>query len=67
MTLLSLIAILILIGLVLWIVDKLLPSDFDPTMRRMIHVAGIVVGLLILLSAFGLLPWLDVPIPRLTR
>lgn len=66
MTFLGLIGILILIGLILWVIDKVLPPDFDPNMKRLIHVVGLVIAVLIVLAAFGLLP-IDIPIPRLTH
>ena len=60
MSLLSLVVALIVIGLLLWVVESLLP--IDPTIKRIIHVVVILFVVLWLLSLF--FPALDIPLRR---
>lgn len=60
MTLLSLVVTLIIVGLLLYVVEALLP--IDATIKRIIHIVVIVVVLLWLLSIF--VPGLDIPLRR---
>jgi len=60
MTLLSIVVTLIVVGLLLYVVEALLP--IDATVKRLIHIVVIVVVLLWLLSIF--VPALDIPIGR---
>jgi low temperature requirement protein LtrA len=60
MTLLSLVVTLIVVGLLLYVVEALLP--IDATIKRIIHIVVIVVVLLWLLSIF--VPGLDIPLRR---
>jgi hypothetical protein len=60
MTLLSIVVTLIIVGLLLYVVESLLP--IDATIKRLIHIVVIVVVLLWLLSIF--FPALDIPLRR---
>ncbi len=60
MTLLSLVVTLLVVGLLLYVIESLLP--IDATIKRIIHVVVVVVVLLWLLSIF--FPLLDIPIGR---
>ena len=60
MTLLSLVVTLLIVGLLLYVIEALLP--IDPTIKRIIHVVVVVVVLLWLLSIF--VPALDIPLVR---
>jgi hypothetical protein len=54
MALIPLIVTLVVIGLLLWAVESVIPMD--PTIKNIIRVIVIVVVCLWLLSLFGLLP-----------
>lgn len=60
MTLLSLVVTLIVVGLLLYVIEALLP--IDATIKRIIHVVVVVVVLLWLLSLF--VPGIDIPLTR---
>jgi hypothetical protein len=60
MTLLGLVVTLIIVGLLLYVVESLLP--IDATIKRLIHIVVIVVVLLWLVSLF--IPALDIPLRR---
>lgn len=52
-----------LIGLVLYLVERLVPMD--PAIVQLLRLIVIVVLVLYLLRAFGVLEQLDMPVPRL--
>jgi hypothetical protein len=54
MPLIQLIGALIVVGLLLWLVNSILP--LDATIKRIINVVVFVAVILWLLSVFGLLP-----------
>ena len=58
MTLMSVVVTLVIVGVLLYVVESLLP--IDATIKRMIHIVVIVVVLLWLLSIF--LPGFDIPL-----
>lgn len=60
MTLLSIVVTLLVVGLLLYVVEALLP--IDATIKRIIHIVVVVVVLLWLLSIF--VPALDIPVGR---
>ena len=60
MSLLSILVMLIVIGLLLYLVESVLP--IDATIKRIIHIVVVLVVVLWLLSAF--FPGLDLPIRR---
>ena len=60
MTLLSLVVTLIIVGLLLYVVEALLP--IDRTIKRIIHIVVILVVVLWLLGIF--VPGLDIPLGR---
>lgn len=57
----GLVVTLIILGLLLWLVEAILP--IDPWIKMVIRVIIIVCVILYLLSAFGLMNY-DLPIPR---
>lgn len=57
MSLISLVVILIVVGVLLWAVNRYIP--LDPTIRKIINVVVIVAVCIYLLSLFGLLPDLN--------
>src|SRR5262245_33651665 len=63
MALIQLIVVLIVIGLILYLVETLLP--LDPAIKQVIRVAIVIAVILWLLSLVGLIPqkitWLMVP------
>jgi hypothetical protein len=63
MTLISLIVTLVVVGLLLWAVNAVIPMD--ATIKKIVNVVVIVAVCLWLLSAFGLLA--GVPNPRIGR
>ena len=63
MTLISLIVTLVIVGLLLWAINAVIPMD--PTIKKIVNVVVIVAVCLWLLSAFGLLA--GVPNPRIGR
>ncbi len=56
---LSLIVTLIVVGLLLWAVNAIIPMD--PTIKKVVNVLVIVMVCLYLLSGFGLLAGVAVP------
>ena len=63
MTLISLLVTLVVVGLLLWAVNSIIPMD--PGIKKIVNVVVIVAVCLWLLSAFGLLA--GVPNPRIGR
>jgi len=60
MTLLGLIITLIIIGVILWLINTLIPMD--PKVKTILNVVVVIVLLLWLLSVFGVVGPLDIPI-----
>jgi hypothetical protein len=58
MTLLSIVVVLIVVGLLLYLVESVLP--IDATIKRLIHLVVVIVVVLWLLSVF--FPFLDIPL-----
>lgn len=65
MSIISLLIVLILIGVLLYVVETMLP--IDPTIKKIIRIVVVLFVILWLLSAFGVLDSLNVPIPRFHR
>lgn len=57
MSLISLVVILIVVGVLLWLVNKYIPMD--ATIRKIINIVVIVAVCIWLLGIFGLLPDLN--------
>lgn len=62
MTLLGLIVTLIVVGVLLWLVNTYLPMDAK--IKQILNIVVVIVVVLWLLSAFGVLGFLNVPITR---
>lgn len=62
MTLLGLIVTLVVIGVLLWLVNTHIPMD--PKIKQILNVVVIIVVVLWLLSAFGLIGSLNIPLRR---
>lgn len=56
------VAILIVVGVLLWLVTTYIPMD--ATIRKIIVAVVIICVVLWLLNIFGVLPMANVPIPR---
>jgi type IV secretory pathway TrbL component len=63
MSLISLLVTLIVIGMLLWAANSVIPME--PTIKRIVNVVVVVAVCLWLLSAFGLLA--GFPNPRIGR
>jgi hypothetical protein len=63
MTLLGFIVLFVVVGFVLWLINTYLP--LNPMVMRLLNVFVVLVLVLYVLQAFGLLPFLDRPLPRL--
>lgn len=57
MDLLTLIVTLVVVGVILWAVNAYIPMD--PTIKRILNIAVIILVVLWLLSAMGFLPSLS--------
>lgn len=57
MSLLSLIILLVVIGVILWAINTYIPMQ--PTMKKILNIAVIIIVVIWLLSAMGLLPDLN--------
>lgn len=57
MTLISLILTLIVVGVLLWVVNTIIP--IDPKIRQILNVVVVIAVVLWLLGAFGLLSGLS--------
>lgn len=53
MTLISLVVILVVVGVLLWVVNSIIPMD--PTIKRIINIVVVIAVCLWLLTVFGLL------------
>lgn len=62
MSLLSLILILVAIGVLLWAVNAYVPMD--ARIKNILNVVVIIAVVLWLLQVFGLLPAINIPVPR---
>jgi hypothetical protein len=58
----GLLATLIIVGVLLWMVNTMIPMD--PKIRQIVNVLVIIFVLLWLLSAFGVMPWGGVRVGR---
>jgi hypothetical protein len=63
MGLLQYLLLCVVVGIVVWLVNTYLP--IDPSIKRLITIAAVVVLVLILLAAMGLFGGADIPIPRI--
>lgn len=54
MNLLTLIILLVVVGAILFLINKYIPME--PTIKRILNIAVIVIVVIWLLSVFGLLP-----------
>lgn len=63
MTLIGLVVFIIVVGVLLWAVNTYIPMA--PPIARILNVVVVLVLILIVLQAFGLLPFLDRPVPSL--
>ena len=63
MTLISLIVLLLIVGVLLWLINTYVPMD--PKIKTILNVVVVLVLVLYILQAFGLLPFLDRPLPKL--
>lgn len=57
MSLVTLIVVLVLVGVILWAINKYIPME--PTMKKILNIAVIIVVIIWLLSALGILPDLN--------
>ncbi len=57
MSLISLIIVLVLVGVLLWAINRYIPMEEN--IRRILNVVVIIVVILWLLSVFGILPDLN--------
>jgi hypothetical protein len=64
-TIVQLIVVLVILGVILYVVETLLP--IDATIKRIIHIIVILAVLLWLLTLVGLLPGGNLKIGLLTR
>ena len=53
MSLISLIVVLVIVGVIMWLINSYIPMD--PTIKRILNIAVVIVVVLWLLSAIGLL------------
>jgi hypothetical protein len=59
---LHIIVILIVVGVLLWLVNNYIPMDAK--IKNILNIVAVILVVLWLLSVFGLLQALDVPITR---
>jgi hypothetical protein len=64
MTLLGLVLTLIMIGVLLWLLNTYGAPYIDTKVLKIINAVVIIVVILWLLTVFGLLPFADMPVPR---
>jgi hypothetical protein len=60
-----LVVTIIIVGALLYLAETLIPMD--PTVRLILRVVVIIALVLYILSAFGLLQFAALPVPRLDR
>ena len=63
MTLLGLILLIVVVGVLLWLINTYIP--LQPSIRTVLNAVVVIVLVLYVLQAFGLLPFLDRPLPKL--
>lgn len=61
----GLIVTLIIVGVLLWLVNTYVPMD--PKIKNILNVVVVIIVILWLLNVFGLLPFADMPVPRVHR
>ena len=64
MTLIGLVLTLIVVGVLLWLVNNYIPMDAK--IKQILNVVVIIAVVLWLLAAFGVLGFLNMPVPRLS-
>ncbi|HEX9739495.1 MAG TPA: Thivi_2564 family membrane protein [Ignavibacteriaceae bacterium] len=57
MSLISLVLVLVVVGVVLWLINKFIPMQ--ATIKKILNVVVIIVVILWLLNAFGIIGSLD--------
>lgn len=62
MNLIGLLILLIVVGVVLWLINTYIPMD--PKIKGILNVVIVIVMILYVLQAFGVLPFLNRPLPR---
>jgi len=62
MTLIGLAVRLIVVGVLLWLVNAYVPMDAK--IKNILNIVVVIVVVLWLLAVFGVLPAIDVPVPR---
>lgn len=60
---LHLILVLILIGVLLWLVNAYVPMA--QPIKTLVNIVVVVVAVIYVLQAFGLVAYIDRPVPRL--
>jgi Flp pilus assembly protein protease CpaA len=63
MSLISLILVLVIVGVLLWAINAYIPMQ--PTIKKILNVAVVIVLVLWLLYAFGVLPANDIKVPKI--
>jgi len=58
MSLITIIIVLVVVGVVLWLINKYIPMQ--PVVKNILNIAVIIVLVLWLLKAFGLINALDI-------
>jgi small-conductance mechanosensitive channel len=53
MSVIGLLLVLIIIGVVIWAINKYIPMD--PAIKNIIIIVGVIIAVLYVLSAFGIL------------
>jgi len=62
MTLITLILTFVVVGVVMWAINAYIPME--PNIKRLLNIAVVIILVLWLLSVFGIIGALDVPIRR---
>lgn len=57
MSLISLILVLVVVGIVLWLINRFIPMQ--PTIKKILNAVVIIIVILWLLSVFGVIDSLD--------
>lgn len=63
MSILGLLVLIIIVDLVLWLANTYIPMA--QPVRTILNVVVVLVLVLVILQAFGVLPFFDRPVPRL--
>ena len=64
MTVIGLVLTLVVIGVLLWLLNTYAGQFIDGKILKIINVVVVVAVILWLLTVFGLLPFADMPVPR---